>query len=89
MFKIRKINNLMIGLSLLASLILVVLTGGMSPALAAATAPDLASNSTYAVTSSTFTNSNLAPYTIINGNICWTTPSATLPTTITGTTLVR
>ncbi|MCG6551886.1 MAG: DUF3494 domain-containing protein [Candidatus Magnetominusculus sp. LBB02] len=73
--------------SLLASLVLVALIGGMSAAMAA-TAPSLLSNDTYGIVSSTFTNSNLAPYTIINGNACWTTPPASVPTTITGTTLV-
>src|ERR1700694_5589863 len=44
----------------------------------AATAPSLGSTSTYGVVSSTFTNSNTAPQTIINGTalqpaVCYTT----------------
>src|ERR1039457_777178 len=44
----------------------------------AATAPNLGSTSTYGVVSSTFTNSNTAPQTIINGSVCYTTPPAVL-----------
>ncbi|MBF0458817.1 MAG: DUF3494 domain-containing protein [Nitrospirae bacterium] len=84
MFYIRKINYLMMGLSLLASMVFVALTGGVSPALAA-TAPDLLSNGTYGIVSKTFTNSNFSPYTIINGNVCYTTGPDTPPITITGT----
>lgn len=56
------------------------------PALAA-TAPNLGSTSTYGVVSSTFTNSNTAPQTIINGDVCFTTPPVTFPLTITGATV--
>jgi hypothetical protein len=56
------------------------------PALAA-TAPNLGSTSTYGVVSSTFTNSNTAPQTIINGDVCYTTGPTTPPLTITGTTV--
>jgi hypothetical protein len=59
-----------------------------SDAASAATAPSLGSESTYGVVSSTFTNSNTAPQTIINGNVCYTTPPATPPLTVTGTTTV-
>ena len=58
----------------------------------AATAPNLGSTSTYGVVSSTFTNSNTAPQTIINGTalqpaVCYTTAPVTPPLTITGTTI--
>ena len=59
------------------------------PSLAqAATAPSLGTTSTYGVVSSTFTNSNTAPQTIINGSVCYTTAPVTPPLTITGTTNV-
>jgi Ice-binding-like/IPTL-CTERM motif len=59
----------------------------------AATAPNLGSTSTYGVVSGTFTNSNTAPQTIINGTasqpvLCYTTLSTGLPVTITGTVVV-
>ena len=53
----------------------------------AATAPSLGSTSTYGVVSSTFTNSNTAPQTIINGDVCFTTGPVTPPQTITGATV--
>ena len=53
----------------------------------AATAPNLGSTSTYGVVSSTFTNSNTAPQTIINGDVCFTTGPVTPPLTITGATI--
>jgi hypothetical protein len=56
------------------------------PALAA-TAPSLGSTATYGVVSSTFTNSNTAPQTIINGDVCFTTPPVTAPLTISGATV--
>jgi Ice-binding-like/IPTL-CTERM motif len=52
-----------------------------------ATAPNLGSTSTYGVVSSTFTNSNTAPQTIINGDVCFTTAPVTPPLTITGVTV--
>lgn len=52
----------------------------------AATAPSLGSTSTYGVVSSTFTNSNTSPQTIINGDVCYTTAPVTPPLTITGAT---
>ena len=60
---------------------------GLSRVLAA-TAPNLGSTSTYAVVSSTFTNSNTAPQTIINGDVCYTTAPVTPPLLITGATNV-
>jgi hypothetical protein len=53
----------------------------------AATAPNLGSTSPYGVVSSTFTNSNTAPQTIINGAVCFTTGPTTPPLTITGATV--
>ena len=53
----------------------------------AATAPSLGSTSTYGVVSSTFTNSNTAPQTVINGDVCFTTGPVTPPLTITGATV--
>ena len=55
-----------------------------TPALAA-TAPSLGSVSTFGVVSSTFTNANTAPQTIINGNVCYTTGPTTAPLLINGT----
>jgi hypothetical protein len=57
-----------------------------APALAA-TAPSLGSTATYCVVSSTFTDSNTAPQTIINGEGCFTTPPVTTPLIITGATV--
>ncbi|MEO5559937.1 MAG: IPTL-CTERM sorting domain-containing protein [Dokdonella sp.] len=57
-----------------------------APALAA-TAPPLGSSSTYGVVSSTFTNANTSPQTIVNGDVCYTTAPVTPPLTITGATL--
>jgi Ice-binding-like/IPTL-CTERM motif len=54
----------------------------------AATAPPLGSTSTYGVVSTTFTNSNLAPQTIITGDVCYTTAPVTPPMTISGATVV-
>ena len=50
----------------------------------AAIAPSLGSTGPYGIVSSTFTNSNTAPQTIINGKVCYTTPPVTPPLTITG-----
>jgi hypothetical protein len=58
-----------------------------SDAALAATAPSLGSTSTYGVVSSTFTNSNTSPQTIINGDVCFTTGPVTPPLTITGATV--
>ncbi len=73
---------------LLASAGLVALLSlAQSDATWAATAPSLGSTSTYGVVSSTFTNSNTAPQTIINGAVCFTTGPVTPPLTITGGTV--
>ena len=53
----------------------------------AATAPNLGSDSTYGVVSSTFTNANTSPQTIINGDVCFTTGPTTPPLAITGATV--
>lgn len=58
----------------------------VSASVLAATAPSLGSTSTYGVVSSTFSNSNTAPQTIINGNVCYTTGPVTPPLTISGAT---
>jgi hypothetical protein len=79
----RKYPRLFAGLVLFSLLSL-----AQNEAALAATAPSLGSESTYGVVSSTFTNSNTAPQTIIDGNVCYTTPPVTLPLTITGTTSV-
>jgi len=50
----------------------------------AATAPNQASISSYGVISSTFTNFNTAPQTIIEGDVCFTTGPVSPPLTITG-----
>jgi hypothetical protein len=52
----------------------------------AATAPNLGSTGTYGIVSSTFTNSNTAPQTIVNGDVCYTTGPVTPPLTISGLT---
>lgn len=52
----------------------------------AATAPALGTTGTYGVLSSTFTNSNTSPQTIINGDVCYTTGPTTAPLLITGAT---
>ena len=52
----------------------------------AATAPPLGSAGPYGVVSSTFTNSNTSPQTIINGSVCYSTAPSTPPLTITGAT---
>lgn len=53
----------------------------------AATTPSLGAASTFGVLSSTFTNSNTAPYTIVNGDTGYTVAGApvTPPLTVTGT----
>jgi len=54
----------------------------------AATTPSLGSAASYGVVSHTFTNSNTAPQTIINGDVCYTTAPATPPLAISGITVV-
>jgi len=58
----------------------------LSDVAAAATAPPLATTSTYGVVSDTFTNSNTSPQTIINGDVCFSTGPTTPPLTINGAT---
>jgi uncharacterized repeat protein (TIGR01451 family) len=53
----------------------------------AATSPSFGSTSTYGVASSTFTNSNTAPQTVINGDVCYTTGPTTPPISISGATV--
>ena len=60
----------------------------VSGTLLAATAPPLGTTSTYGVVSNTYTNSNTAPQTIINGDVCYTIPPVTPPLSITGATVV-
>jgi hypothetical protein len=70
---------------LLASLGLVsLLSLAQSDPAYAATAPSLGTESTYAIVSSTFTNSNTPPQTIVTGDICYTTPPVTAPVTHNG-----
>lgn len=59
----------------------------LASSVSAATAPFLGATSTFGVVSSTFTNSNTAPQTIVNGSVCYTTPPVTPPLTITGVTV--
>jgi hypothetical protein len=58
-----------------------------------ATAPNLGSAGSYGVVSSTYTNSNTSPQTVLGGTaaqptLCYTTAPVTPPLTIVGTTLV-
>ncbi len=71
---------------LAASILVAVLLPVCVPALGA-TAPNLGSTATYGVVSSTFTNANTAPQTIINGDVCFTTAPVTPPLTTTGATI--
>jgi hypothetical protein len=57
-----------------------------SGAASAQVAPPLGTTGTYGIVSSTFTNSNTAPQSIINGDVCFTTPPTTPPLTTNGTT---
>jgi uncharacterized repeat protein (TIGR01451 family) len=86
MSRTKNILKHMMHLSLLASLGIVALLSlaQTDAALAAAVAPNLESESAYGVVSSTFTNANTAPQTIINGDVCCTTCTLPLPLTITG-----
>jgi hypothetical protein len=58
----------------------------LSEVASAATAPPLGTTNTYGVVSSTFTNSNTSPQTIIKGDVCFATGPTTPPMTITGAT---
>ncbi len=59
----------------------------VSSTVLAATAPPLGSTSTYGIVSSTFTNGNTPPQTIVNGDICYTTQPVTPPVTHVGATV--
>lgn len=59
----------------------------LSFAATAQTAPPLGTTATYGIVSSTFTNSNTSPQTIVNGDVCFTTGPVTPPLSITGTTV--
>ena len=50
-------------------------------------APNLGTTGPFGVVSSTYTNSNTAPQTLINGSVCFTTPPVTPPLGITGATI--
>ncbi len=52
----------------------------------AASAPPLGTTGTYGVVSSTYTNSNTSPQTIINGDVCFATGPTTPPLSIIGAT---
>jgi len=64
-----------------------VLLFAQSGAAWAAIAPSLGTTGPYGVVSDTFTNSNTGTQTLINGNVCYTTPPVTPPVTTNGTTV--
>jgi len=66
--------------------LVILLCLAQSDVASAATAPPLGTTSTYGVVSSTFTNSNTSPQSIINGDVCYATGPTTPPLTITGAT---
>jgi hypothetical protein len=68
-----------------ACLSAIALLAASVPALAQV-APNLGTTAPFGVVSSTFTNSNTAPQTIINGNVCFTTGPVTPPLSIVGAT---
>ncbi len=68
----------------LAVFALVLLSQAWSSSAQAATAPALGSTSPFGIVSSTSTNANTAPQTIINGSVCGTTLNVPRPLTITG-----
>ena len=65
-----------------------LLLGGIaqSDTASAATAPNLGTTGTYGVVSSTYTNSNTSPQTIVQGDVCFSTGPTTPPLTTTGAT---
>jgi len=76
-------------LALSATLILLALAFAAPKATLAATSPNLGSESSYAIVSSTYTNSlNAGLETALNGDICYTTGSATAPVSISGATVL-
>jgi hypothetical protein len=76
--KITMMNHAALGLASLLAL---------SFAASAQTVPPLGTTATYGIVSSTFTNSNTAPQSIINGDVCYTTAPVTPPLSITGATV--
>ena len=67
----------------------VILALSLCDPVQAAVAPPLGTTSTYAITSSTYTNSNTPPATIVTGTagqpaVCYTTPPTTPPLVIVG-----
>ena len=73
-------------LTLLAASFVFIVFGLVGPTTTfAATSPSLGTASTFGIVSSTFTNSNTAPQTVVTGDLCYTTgPGATPPITHTG-----
>lgn len=78
-FKFNKVSIIILAVAFTLGL------GGII-AVQAATTPTLGTASTFGVLSSTFTNSNTSPYTIITGDVGYTTGPTTVPLTISGTT---
>lgn len=66
--------------------LVILLCLALSGVASAANAPALGTTSTYGVVSSTFTNSNTSPQTIINGDVCFATGPTTPPLTLVGAT---
>jgi hypothetical protein len=81
----KNLNKVAWGVGTLS--LLLVLAG--PSAASAATSPSVGSESTFAIVSSTYTNSsNTPPETRITGNVCYTTPPVTAPVSVNGTTTV-
>ncbi len=67
-----------------AAAVLTLILGLAGPvAVSAATSPALGATELYGVVAETFSNSNTAPYTVVNGKACYTTVNL-LPASITG-----
>ncbi len=75
------------GFSVTAVMVVALVSLTHSDAALAATAPSLGTTATYAVVSSTYTNSNTSPQTILNGDVCFSTGPTTPPLSITGATV--
>ena len=76
-------------IALSTTLILLTLVFAAPKATLAATPPSIGSESSYAIVSSTYTNSlNAGLETAVNGDLCYTTGSATAPVSISGATIV-
>jgi Ice-binding-like len=73
-------NSILVMLSLFC-----VLSVAVPVTIFAATLPSLGTSDAHGIISSTFTNSNTALQTAINGDVCYTTAPVTPPITITGT----